>query len=37
MVTQGMNVVDTIAGISTDANDKPLDPVVIDRAYIVYE
>lgn len=37
MVTQGMNIVDTIAGVTTDANDRPLDPVVIDRAYIVYE
>ncbi|MEA3557754.1 MAG: peptidylprolyl isomerase [Candidatus Thermoplasmatota archaeon] len=36
-VTQGMNVVDTITNVRTDANDKPLDPVLIERAYIVYE
>ncbi|MFW3147250.1 MAG: peptidylprolyl isomerase [Thermoplasmatota archaeon] len=36
-VTQGLDVVDAIAETSTDANDRPLTPVVIEKAYIVYE
>ncbi|MFO8050160.1 MAG: peptidylprolyl isomerase [Thermoplasmatota archaeon] len=36
-VTQGMSVVDSITQVQTDANDKPLDPVIIAKAYIVYE
>ena len=36
-VTLGMNVIDTIANVQTDANDRPLDTVLIERAYIVYE
>jgi cyclophilin family peptidyl-prolyl cis-trans isomerase len=30
-VTNGMDVVDTISKLDTDANDKPREPVVIDR------
>ena len=30
-VTNGMDVVDTISQLATDANDKPREPVVIDR------
>ena len=30
-VTSGMDVVDTISQVETDANDKPRDPVVIER------
>jgi peptidyl-prolyl cis-trans isomerase B (cyclophilin B) len=30
-VTNGMDVVDTISQLETDANDKPREPVVIDR------
>ena len=30
-VTEGMEVVDAISTVETDANDKPRDPVVIDR------
>lgn len=36
-VVEGMDVVDGIAEVQTDANDRPLDPVVIQKAYIVYE
>jgi peptidyl-prolyl cis-trans isomerase B (cyclophilin B) len=30
-VTQGMDVVDKISSVETDANDKPHEPVVIER------
>jgi len=30
-VTEGMNVVDTIAGVERDSSDKPHEPVVIER------
>jgi peptidyl-prolyl cis-trans isomerase B (cyclophilin B) len=30
-VTSGMDVVDTISNVETDANDKPREPVVIER------
>jgi len=30
-VTSGIDVVDTISQVETDANDKPRDPVVIER------
>ena len=30
-VTSGMDVVDTISQVATDANDKPLEAVVIER------
>lgn len=33
-VVSGMDVVDKIAAVKTDANDKPLDPVIIKKAYI---
>ena len=33
-VTGGMNVVDDISGVETDANDKPRDPVVIERVEV---
>jgi peptidyl-prolyl cis-trans isomerase B (cyclophilin B) len=36
-VTQGIEFVDDIANAPTDANDRPLDPVIIAKAYIVYE
>lgn len=36
-VVDGMDAVDSIAYIQTDANDKPLSPVIIESAYIVYE
>jgi peptidyl-prolyl cis-trans isomerase B (cyclophilin B) len=36
-VAEGMEIVDQIAQVQTDANDRPLDPVIISKAYIVYE
>jgi len=36
-VVQGMEYVDDIANTQTDANDRPLNPVVITKAYVVYE
>ncbi|MCK5773314.1 MAG: peptidylprolyl isomerase [Thermoplasmata archaeon] len=36
-VVEGMDIVDNITGTRVDSNDRPLDPVVIQRAYIVYE
>jgi cyclophilin family peptidyl-prolyl cis-trans isomerase len=30
-VTNGMDVVDTIGGVATDANDKPREPILIER------
>jgi cyclophilin family peptidyl-prolyl cis-trans isomerase len=33
-VTQGQDVVDKIAEVATNPNDKPLEPVVMDRVYI---
>jgi len=36
-VVSGMEVVDAIANTSTDANDKPITSVIIEKAYIVYE
>ena len=30
-MTSGIDVVDTISQVETDANDKPRDPVVIER------
>ena len=30
-VTQGMDVVDKISSVDTDSNDKPREPVVIER------
>lgn len=35
MVTEGMEVVDTIAGVETDSSEKPLTPVVITSIRIV--
>ncbi len=37
MVTEGMDVVDAIAGVETDAYDKPLTPVLIKTIRIVEE
>jgi cyclophilin family peptidyl-prolyl cis-trans isomerase len=34
-VTNGMDVVDTISQVDTDANDKPREPVVIERVELV--
>lgn len=34
-VTEGQDVVNTIAGVDRDPNDKPLEPVVMERVYIV--
>ena len=36
-VVTGMEVVDSIAQTATDANDKPVSPVIIESAYVVYE
>ncbi|MGA1866816.1 MAG: peptidylprolyl isomerase [Thermoplasmatota archaeon] len=36
-VVSGMEVVDSIAETATDANDAPISPVIIAKAYIVYE
>ncbi len=36
-VVEGMEVIDAIANVQTDANDTPLNPVIIESAYIVYE
>jgi peptidyl-prolyl cis-trans isomerase B (cyclophilin B) len=33
-VTEGMDVVDTISGVDTDHNDKPREPVTIDRVEV---
>jgi len=33
-VTEGQDVVDKIAAVRTNQNDKPLDPVVMNRVYI---
>jgi cyclophilin family peptidyl-prolyl cis-trans isomerase len=33
-VTEGMDVVDTISGVDTDHNDKPREPVTIDRVQV---
>lgn len=33
-LTEGQDVVDTIAGVARNANDKPNDPVVMERVYI---
>jgi cyclophilin family peptidyl-prolyl cis-trans isomerase len=33
-VTEGMDVVDTISGVDTDANDKPRDEVTIERVQL---
>ena len=33
-VVEGMDVVDEIAGVSTDFSDKPLEPQVIKKMYI---
>lgn len=33
-VVSGMDVVDKIAKVQTDANDKPLEPVIIEKAYL---
>ena len=34
-VTNGMEVVDTISGAATDANDKPREPILIERVELV--
>jgi len=34
MVTEGMDVVDAISKVQRDGSDKPVEPVVINRAYI---
>jgi peptidyl-prolyl cis-trans isomerase B (cyclophilin B) len=34
-VTNGMDVVDTISQLDTDANDKPREPVLIERVELV--
>ena len=34
-VIEGQDVVDSIAEVETTANDKPVDPVVMDSVYIV--
>jgi cyclophilin family peptidyl-prolyl cis-trans isomerase len=36
-VTQGMDVVDKIASVDTDSNDKPREPVVIERVELPVE
>ncbi|MGA1820896.1 MAG: peptidylprolyl isomerase [Thermoplasmatota archaeon] len=36
-VVEGMEIVDQIASASTNANDAPLTPIIIERAYIQYE
>jgi cyclophilin family peptidyl-prolyl cis-trans isomerase len=36
-VTQGMDVVDKISSVDTDANDKPREPVVIERVELPVE
>ena len=33
-VTEGQDVVDQIAGVQTNQNDKPLEPVVMNKVYI---
>jgi cyclophilin family peptidyl-prolyl cis-trans isomerase len=33
-VTDGMDVVDTISGVDTDSNDKPREPVTIERVSV---
>ena len=33
-VTEGQDVVDQIAGVATNSNDKPLEPVVMNKVYI---
>lgn len=33
-VVEGMDVVDAIASVATDYNDRPLTPVVIEKAYL---
>jgi cyclophilin family peptidyl-prolyl cis-trans isomerase len=33
-VTEGMDVVDAISGVDTDPNDKPREPVTIDRVQV---
>lgn len=35
MVVEGMDVIDKIAKVQTDANDKPLEDVIILKAYII--
>ena len=35
LVTNGMEVVDTISGAATDANDKPREPILIERVELV--
>lgn len=32
---EGLDIVDEIAGVATDANDKPLDDIVLEKAYLV--
>jgi cyclophilin family peptidyl-prolyl cis-trans isomerase len=36
-VTQGMDVVDKIANVATDSNDKPLNSVIMESVEIYYE
>jgi len=34
-VVEGMDVVDEIASVETDANDKPIESVIIEKAELV--
>ena len=36
-VVEGMDIVDRIASVPTDANDRPTNTVIIESAYIIYE
>ncbi len=36
-VVSGLDLVDRIAGVKTDANDKPVNPVIISSVTIIYE
>jgi cyclophilin family peptidyl-prolyl cis-trans isomerase len=36
-ITEGIEFVDDIAEVATDANDRPLNPILIAKAYVVYE
>jgi len=36
-VVSGLDIVDRIAAVKTDANDKPVDPVIISSVTIIYE
>ena len=37
MLVEGFDVLDAIASVQTDANDRPLNTVLITDCYIIYE